>query len=49
METKLIVIKDFPVPLDRRAKSQAALEGITFKALVIKVLEQYLEKVKGGE
>ena len=27
METKLIVIKGFPVPLDRKAKAQAALEG----------------------
>ena len=47
MEKKLIVIKDFPVPLDRKAKAQAALEGISFKALVIKALEQYLKKVGG--
>ena len=46
-EKKLIVIRDFPVPLDRRAKAQAALEGISFKALVIKALEQYLEREKG--
>ncbi len=49
MDTKLIVIKDFPVLLDRRAKAQAALEGITFKALVIKVLEEYLERIERGD
>lgn len=47
METKMIVMKGFPVPLDRKAKAQAALEGISFKALVIKALEMYLKK-KGG-
>jgi len=44
MEKKKVVIKNFPVPLDRKAKAQAALEGISFKALVIKSLEQYLKK-----
>ena len=44
MEKKMVVIKGFPVELDRRAKAQAALEGITFKALVIKCLEEYLQK-----
>ena len=47
MEEKRVVIQNFPVDLDRRAKAQAALEGISFKALVIKCLEQYL-KEKGG-
>lgn len=42
METKMIVIKGFPVHLDRMAKVQAALEGISFKALVIKALEKYI-------
>jgi hypothetical protein len=47
MEKKRVVIQNFPVPLDRKAKAQAALEGISFKALVIKCLEEYLEKVGG--
>jgi len=44
MKTKMIVIKGFPVLLDRKAKSRAALEGISFSALVIKCLEKYLER-----
>jgi len=44
METKRVVMKDFPTDLDRKAKAQAALEGISFKALVIKCLEEYLQK-----
>jgi len=47
-KTKRIVMKNFPVDLDRKAKAQAALEGITYKALVIKSLEAYL-KTKGGK
>jgi hypothetical protein len=43
METKMVVIKGFPVHLDRMAKVQAALEGISFKALVIKALEKYID------
>ena len=46
MDTKMIVIKGFPVDLDRKSKAQAALEGISFKALVIKARTEYLEKVK---
>ena len=42
METKMVVIKGFPVHLDRMAKVQAALEGISFKALVIKALVKYI-------
>jgi hypothetical protein len=38
METKMVVIKGFPVHLDRMAKVQAALEGI----FVIKALEKYI-------
>lgn len=47
METKRVVMKDFPVDLDRKAKAQAALEGISFKALVIKCLSEYLKKKRG--
>jgi predicted HicB family RNase H-like nuclease len=41
-----INIKNFPDDLHRKAKSQAALEGISLKALIIKVLEDYLKKKK---
>ena len=41
---KTIIIKNFPEDLHRRAKAKAALEGITLKALIIKLLETYLEE-----
>ncbi len=40
---KAIIIKNFPEDLHRKAKAKAALEGITLKALIIKLLETYLE------
>ena len=40
---KTIIIKNFPENLHRKAKAKAALEGITLKALIIKLLETYLE------
>jgi hypothetical protein len=43
----IINIKDFPDDLHRKAKSEAALEGISLKALIIKALEEYLKKKKG--
>jgi hypothetical protein len=42
----IINIKDFPDELHRIAKSEAALEGISLKALIIKALEEYLKKKK---
>jgi hypothetical protein len=42
----IINIKDFPDDLHRKAKSEAALEGISLKALIIKALEEYLKKKK---
>ena len=39
-------IKDFPDDLHRIAKSEAALEGISLKALIIKALEEYLKRKK---
>lgn len=39
---KAIIIKNFPEDLHRKAKAKAALEGITLKALIIKLLETYL-------
>ncbi|MHC4184008.1 MAG: 3-hydroxyacyl-CoA dehydrogenase [Planctomycetota bacterium] len=44
----IINIKDFPDDLHRVAKSEAALEGISLKALIIKALEEYLKKIKKG-
>ena len=44
----IINIKDFPDDLHRKAKSEAALEGISLKALIIKALEEYLKKKKKG-
>jgi len=43
---KTIIIKNFPEDLHRKAKAKAALEGITLKALVIKLLETYLEEFR---
>ena len=40
--SKTIIIKNFPEDLHRKAKAKAALEGITLKALIIKLLETYL-------
>ena len=42
----IINIKAFPDDLHRQAKIQAAVEGISLKALIIKALEAYLKKAK---
>jgi len=42
--TKTLIIKNFPEELHRRAKAKAALEGITLKALIIRVMGTYLEE-----
>jgi hypothetical protein len=47
-EMAVINIKDFPDDLHRKAKSEAALEGISMKALFIKAVEEYLKKKKRG-
>jgi hypothetical protein len=39
-----INLRDVPDELHRRAKAEAAMEGITLKALIIKALEEYLKK-----
>ena len=41
-----IIIKNFPEDLHRKAKAKAALEGITLKALIIKLLETYLKEFR---
>ena len=43
---KTIIIKNFPEDLHRKAKAKAALEGITLKALIIKLLETYLKEFR---
>ena len=40
----ILNIKDFPDDLHRKAKAEAALEGISLKALFIKAVEEYLKK-----
>ena len=45
-DTVNVNIKDFPQDLHRKAKIQAAMEGITLKALIIKALTEYLKKAK---
>jgi predicted HicB family RNase H-like nuclease len=41
-----VYLRDFPEDLHRIIKSEAALEGLTLKDLVIKALEEYLKKKK---
>jgi predicted HicB family RNase H-like nuclease len=41
-------IKDFPDELHRKAKSEAALMGISMKELIIRAITEYLKKKKGG-
>ena len=41
-----VYLRDFPEDLHRKAKSEAALEGISLKALIIKAMEEYLKKQK---
>jgi predicted HicB family RNase H-like nuclease len=43
-----VYLRDFPEDLHRIVKSEAALEGITLKAIIIKALEEYLKKKKKG-
>ena len=41
-------IKDFPEDLHRKAKSEAALTGISLKELIIRAITEYLKKNKRG-
>ena len=41
-----VYIRNFPEDLHRLVKSEAALEGISLQALVIKALKEYLKKKK---
>ena len=44
---KVIQMRNFPEDLHRRTRIQALKEGITMKALIIRLLTEYLEKVGG--
>jgi len=41
------LIRDFPDDLHKRAKIRAAEEEITLKELILKALQEYLEKERG--
>ena len=43
----ILNIKDFPEDLHRKAKSEAALMGISMKELIIRALTEYLKKKRG--
>ena len=42
----VVYLKDFPEDLHRKAKSEAALMGISMKELIIRALTEYLKKQK---
>ena len=42
-------LRDFPDDLHRKAKAEAALMGISLKEFIIRALNEYLEKQKGGK
>lgn len=42
-----VIVKGFPEKLRYRAKIQAAKERATLKAIIIRALEEYLERVGG--
>jgi predicted HicB family RNase H-like nuclease len=41
-----INLRDFPEDLHRKAKSEAALMGISLKELILRALTEYLKKKK---
>ena len=43
----ILNIKDFPDELHRKAKSEAALMGISLKEIIIRAITEYLKKQKG--
>ena len=47
----ILNVKDFPDDLHRKAKSEAALMGISLKELFIRAVGEFLErqKKKGGD
>ncbi len=43
-----VFLRDFPQDLHRKAKSEAALMGISLKELIIRAITEFLKKKKGG-
>ena len=41
---KIVTLKDFPEDLHRKAKSKAALMGISLRELIIRALTQFIKK-----
>jgi len=44
---KIVQIRNFPAELHKRTKIQAAKEETTMKAIIVKAITEYLEKVGG--
>ena len=44
MKTTTLNVKDFPAELHKQIKATAALEGLSIKALIIKVMSEYVKK-----
>ena len=44
----VVYLKDFPEDLHRKAKSEAALMGISMKEIIIRALTEYLKKKERG-
>lgn len=43
---KSFIIRNFPEDLHRDAKIRAAIEGTTIQALILKALQEYVDRVK---
>jgi hypothetical protein len=41
-----INLRDVPEDLHRKAKARAAMEGVTLKQLILRLLEEYLDGVR---
>jgi predicted HicB family RNase H-like nuclease len=41
---KIVTLKDFPEDLHRKAKSKAALMGISLRELIIRAITEYIKK-----
>jgi len=44
-----VYLRDFPQELHRKAKSEAALMGISMKELIIRAITEYLKNKKERE
>ena len=48
MPVTAYTIRPFPDHLHRRAKVRAAMEGITLKELILRAVEEYVDRKEGG-